>query len=193
MLHLQSLTDKNWVEIAEANIEQILSDHAWCEQKAASSAISMIVKFSDFPELVTKMTALVAEEIGHFGRVHDFILKRNLKLAPERKDNYVNDLLKFLKNGGDRKSQLIDRLLIAAMIEARSCERFKVLSMNVKDSELAEFYRELMESEAAHYTMFITLARNIGKREKVDTRWRELVQFEEEIMKNYGTHGAIHG
>mgnify|MGYP002380963939 CR=1 FL=1 len=193
MLHLQSLTDKNWVEVAESNIEQILSDHAWCEQKAASSAISMIVKFPEFPEVVSKMTELVAEEIGHFGRVHQFILKRNLQLAPERKDNYVNDLLKFLKNGGDRKTQLIERLLIAAMIEARSCERFKVLSMNVKDIELAQFYRELMESEAAHYTMFITLARSIGKREMVDLRWRELVQFEEEIMKNYGTHGAIHG
>jgi len=193
VLRLQMATDPRWVNIVEMNPGEILTDHAWCEQKAASSAISIIVGFPEYTEVVNEMTALVREEMEHFQRVHDFIQKRGYTLGRERKDPYVNDLLKFTKKGGDRADLLVEKLLVGAMIEARSCERFRILSENIGDAELAVFYRELMESEAGHYTMFITLARSIKPREYVDARWNEFLAYEASIMENYGTGQGIHG
>lgn len=193
VLRLQMATDPRWVNIVEMNPGEILTDHAWCEQKAASSAISIIVGFPEYTEVVNEMTALVREEMEHFQRVHDFIQKRGYALGRERKDPYVNDLLKFTKKGGDRADLLVEKLLVGAMIEARSCERFRILSENIGDAELAVFYRELMESEAGHYTMFITLARSIKPREYVDARWHEFLAYEASIMEKYGTGQSIHG
>ncbi|MCG9912153.1 MAG: tRNA-(ms[2]io[6]A)-hydroxylase [Flavobacteriales bacterium] len=193
VLRLQMATDPRWVNIVEMNPQEILTDHAWCEQKAASSAISIIVGFPEYTEVVNEMTALVREEMEHFQRVHDFIQKRGYTLGRERKDPYVNDLLKFVKKGVDRPTLLVEKLLVGAMIEARSCERFRLLSEHINDPELSVFYRELMESEAGHYTMFITLARSIKPREYVDKRWFEFLEYEASVMENYGKGETIHG
>ena len=193
MLGLKLETDPRWVNIVEENINEILTDHAFCEQKAASYAISLIVKYPEISELVQKMTALAQEEMEHFQRVHNLILERNEVLGWERKDPYVQDLMKYVKKGGNYEMVLAERLLIAAMIEARSCERFRVLSENLKDEKLADFYRELMASEARHYTMFLKLAKKYCTSIDIDKKWQELLTFEAEIMRNYGKTEMIHG
>lgn len=193
MLGLKLVTDPRWVNIVETNIEEILTDHAWCEQKAASNAISLIAYNSELEELVTELLVIAKEEVDHFQLVHNLIKSRGLTLGRERKDSYVNELFKFMKKDGSRKDALVDRLLFSAMIEARSCERFKVLSENIKDEELAVFYRELMESEAGHYTTFITYARKYGVGIDVEKRWREWLTYEESIIANYGKGETIHG
>ncbi|HLU51241.1 MAG TPA: tRNA-(ms[2]io[6]A)-hydroxylase [Flavobacteriaceae bacterium] len=193
MLGLKLPTDPRWVRIVEKNIEEVLTDHAFCEQKAASTAISLIVTFPEFTELVDEMAALVKEEISHFKMVHDHIKKRGWVLGRERKDEYVIELQKFFPKGGSRTDQLVHRLLYAAMIEARSCERFRLLSEEIDDAELREFYRKLMVSEANHYTMFLGFARKYGNREEVDKKWQDLLAYEAEIMKNLGTTEKVHG
>lgn len=195
VLRLQLPTDPRWVNIVEKNIEEILSDHAWCEQKAATNAMTLVINNSEYPDLVTDLLALAKEEIEHFQMVHDLIVKRGLKLARERKDHYVGELVQYMRKSstGSRASGLVERLLFSAMIEARSCERFKVLSENIQDKELAIFYRELMESEASHYTTFITYARKYGKGIDVEARWREWLAFESEVIANYGKGETIHG
>lgn len=193
MLGLKLPTDPHWVNLVESNIPEILTDHAWCEQKAASNAIYMVVNNSELPELVTEMLALAKEELEHFERVHQIIQQRGYTLGRERKDSYVNELVKFIKKGGTRNDSLIDRLLFAAMIEARSCERFKVLSQNITDKELAEFYHELMVSEAGHYTLFLRLAKKYSVRVDVDARWQEWLDYEAQVIKNYGKDETVHG
>ncbi|MBB3123056.1 tRNA-(ms[2]io[6]A)-hydroxylase [Mesoflavibacter sabulilitoris] len=193
MLGLKLPTDPRWVNIVEKNIEEILTDHAFCEQKATSTAISLIVSFPEYTELVQEMTALVKEEMSHFKMVHDKIIERGWTLGRDRKDEYVIQLLKFFPKGGSRTDQLVHRLLYAALIEARSCERFRLLSEELKDKELAEFYRRLMVSEANHYTMFLGYARKYGNREEVDKKWQNLLDYEAQIMKDLGTKETIHG
>ncbi|HET8754026.1 MAG TPA: tRNA-(ms[2]io[6]A)-hydroxylase [Salinimicrobium sp.] len=193
MLGLKLPTDPRWVNIVEKNIEEILTDHAYCEQKAASTAISLIVTHPEYSELVTAMTALAREEMGHFKMVHDRILERGYVLGRDRKDIYVAKLMAFFPKGGSRLTNLIHRLLYAALIEARSCERFRLLSENLEDKELAEFYRSLMVSEANHYTMFLNFARKYGDRKEVDEKWQALLKYEAEIMKDLGTSETIHG
>lgn len=193
MLGLKLPTDPRWVNIVEKDIDEILTDHAYCEQKAASTAISLIVNFPEYPDLVQEMVALSREEMGHFKMVHDLILARGKTLGRYRKDEYVIELMKFFPKGGDRSTQLVHRLLYAALIEARSCERFRLLSEELKDRELAEFYRKLMISEANHYTMFLKFARKYGKREEVDEKWQALLEFEAQIMKDLGKEETIHG
>ncbi|MFC6095240.1 tRNA-(ms[2]io[6]A)-hydroxylase [Flavobacterium qiangtangense] len=195
MLRLQLPTDPRWVNIVEKNIEEILTDHAWCEQKAASNAITIITINSEYPDLVTDMLALAKEEIEHFEMVHEIIKKRGLTLGRERKDEYVGELAKYMKqsNTGSRVSGFVERMLFSAMIEARSCERFKVLSENIKDEELSKFYWDLMESEASHYTTFITYARKYGTGIDVEKRWREWLEFEASVIAKYGKSESIHG
>ncbi len=193
MLGLKLPTDPRWVNIVEKNIDEILTDHAYCEQKAASTAISLIVSFPEYTELIEEMIALSREEMGHFKMVHDRIIARGKKLGRDRKDAYVIELLKFFPKGGSRTTQLVHRLLYAALIEARSCERFRLLSEALKDKELAEFYHKLMVSEASHYTMFLTFARKYGDREEVDEKWNALLKYEAEIMKDLSKDQTIHG
>jgi len=193
MLGLKLPTDPRWVNIVEKNIDEILTDHAFCEQKAASTAISLIVTFPEYPDLVQEMIALSREEMGHFKMVHDRILARGKTLGRYRKDQYVIALMKFFPKGGSRSEQLVHRLLYAALIEARSCERFRLLSEQLQDAELAEFYRKLMISEAGHYTMFLKFARQYGNREEVDKKWGDLLVYEAEIMKGLGTAETVHG
>jgi tRNA-(ms[2]io[6]A)-hydroxylase len=193
MLHLKLETDPRWVNIVESNIEEILTDHAWCEQKAATNAITIITLNSEYPDLVTELLELAKEELQHFEMVHEIIKKRGFKLGRERKDSYVNELYKFMNKGGSRLNSMVDRLLFSAMIEARSCERFKLLSKEINDPELSKFYHDLMISEAGHYTTFISFARKYGKEIDVDKRWKELVEFEGELIKSYGKHETIHG
>ncbi len=193
MLGLQLATDPRWVNIVESNIAEILTDHAWCEQKAASNAISLIAYNSELEELVTQLLIIAKEELDHLQMVHDLIKRRGLTLGRERKDHYVNELYKFMKKDGSRRDALVDRLLFSAMIEARSCERFKVLSENIKDVELANFYRDLMISEAGHYTVFLGFARQYEDSFDVDKRWKEWIVFETAIITNYGKTETIHG
>lgn len=195
MLRLKKDTDPRWAYLAGQDIEEVLTDHAFCEQKAASTCISLIVKYPEFPELVTEMSALVREEMEHFQRVHEIILKRGMKLGRERKDPYVNELAQFISKEGDQNKLLVDRLLFSAMIEARSCERFRVLSDNIEDEELAAFYRELMASEAGHYTLFLQFARKYANPNvvDVDVRWQQWLDYEAEVISRYGKIGQIHG
>lgn len=194
ILKLQLPTDPLWVKnVVESNIEEILTDHAFCEQKAASNAITLIVQNPGLSDLVQEMAALVQEEMDHFKRVHDIILERGYVLGRERKDDYVNELRKFLASGGNRDAQLLDRLLLSAMIEARSCERFKVMSEHINDEQLSAFYHELMVSEATHYTMFIRLAKKYCGHLDVDKRWKEFLDYEAKVIRNYGKSETIHG
>jgi tRNA-(ms[2]io[6]A)-hydroxylase len=194
MLGLQLETDPVWVKNAvEGNISEILTDHAYCEQKAASHAISLIVLFPDLTELVDAMTDLAREEMAHFKLVHELIQARGFTLGKERKDDYVNELLKFVRKGHGRDILLMDKLLFAAMIEARSCERFKVLHDHIEDRSLAEFYYGLMASEARHYTTFLKLAKQYLDAESVEKRWQEWLRYEAEVISRYGTQDRIHG
>jgi tRNA-(ms[2]io[6]A)-hydroxylase len=193
MLGLKLPTDPRWANIAEKNIEEILTDHAYCEQKAASSAISLIILYPEKTELVEAMAELSREEMEHFQMVHERIVKRGLALGKPRKDEYVRQIMDFFSKNVSREQRLTQNLLIAALIEARSCERFRVLSENIEDKELAEFYRKLMVSEANHYTMFLKFARQYGNREKVDEMWQSLLTYEADVMRSLGKEEKIHG
>lgn len=193
MLGLKLVTDPKWVNIVESNIEEILTDHAWCEQKAATNIITIITYNSEHEELVTDLLEIAKEELEHFQMVHNIIKERGLKLGRERKDHYVNELFKFMKKDGSRNDSFVDRLLFSAMIEARSCERFKVLSQNIEDKDLAEFYRKLMISEAGHYTTFLGFARKYSEKVNVDKRWAEWLEFEGKLISNYGKSETVHG
>ncbi|MFL9845705.1 tRNA-(ms[2]io[6]A)-hydroxylase [Flavobacterium rhizosphaerae] len=193
MLGLKLLTDPRWANIAEGNLEEILTDHAWCEQKAASNAIYLITNNSEHLDFVQKMAEIAMEEMEHFKMVTDIIEQRGYTLGRERKDDYVNQLMKFCRKDGSRNMSFIDRLLFAAMIEARSCERFRVLSKNIKDEELAKFYHELMVSEATHYTTFLNFARKYATDVDVEKRWAEWLEFEGQLIQSYGNSEAIHG
>lgn len=188
-LGLELPTDPRWVDIAEKNIEDILVDHAYCEQKAASACISLIVLYPEKEKLVEMLTPVVAEEWGHFERVMEELKKRGYRLGRQRKDEYVEALNKVLKSGGSREQQLVEKLLMNALIEARSAERFKMLWKNINDPELSKFYYELMVSEAGHYKNFLQLAKEYMPAEAVDKRWRELLEEEAEIMANLKVRG----
>ena len=194
MLGLKLPTDPLWVKNAvEGNVSEILTDHAYCEQKAASHAISLIVTFPERTELVDTMTDLAREEMAHFKMVHQLIKDRGFSLGRERKDDYVGELMKFVRKGRDKQMLLLDRLLFAAMIEARSCERFKVLHDHISDQELAKFYYDLMASEARHYTTFLRLAKLYCDPAEVDRRWEEMLVYEADVISRYGTQERIHG
>lgn len=192
MFKLRLLTDPRWANIAEGNLEEILTDHAWCEQKATTNAITLITMLPEYPEIITELLKIAQEELEHFQMVHEIIKKRGYTFGRERKDDYVGQLYKFIVQGS-REDYIVDRLLFAAMIEARSCERFRVLTENIKDEELKVFYKELMISEAGHYTTFISFARQLGNVEKVNTRWEEWLDYEAQIIKSYGKKETIHG
>lgn len=188
-LGLQLPTDPRWADIAAMNIEDILVDHAYCEQKAATSCISLIVQYPEKEELVDVMTPVVAEEWSHFERVIEQLRKRGMKLGKPRKDEYVIKLQGILKKGGSREEQLVEKLLMNALIEARSCERFKTLHENIEDKELQKFYYELMISEAGHYKNFLQLAKNYLGEEKVMARWKEFLSEEAKIVKSLEVRG----
>ncbi len=194
MLGLKLPTDPRWINVAKQNLEEILKDHAYCEQKAASTAISLIIGFPRNSELVSAMTDLAQEEMSHFKMVHDLILERGYTLGVERKDEYVLQLLTFFPKGGSREAQLTHRLLCAALIEARSCERFRILSEELEDRKLRSFYRKLMISEANHYTLFLKLARKYGpSKETVDQKWQSLLDYEAIVIRKLGDKESIHG
>lgn len=194
MLGLKLPTDPRWVNIVEKNIHEILTDHAFCEQKAASTAISLIIRYPEESELVKAMTDLAQEELSHFQMVHQLILERGWVLGRERKDEYVRGLQKFFPKGGSRIDQLVHQLLYAALIEARSCERFRLLSESIADQALRKFYRKLMISEAHHYSLFLKLARQYGKNEKtVNEKWEALLEYESQLMTQLGKKETIHG
>lgn len=193
MLGLKLLTDPRWANIAESNLEEILTDHAWCEQKAASNAIMLITQNPEYEDLVHELTDIALEEMEHFKMVIVIIKERGYTLGRERKDDYVGQLMKFLRKDGSRNMAFVDRLLFAAMIEARSCERFRVLTQNLKDQDLAKFYYDLMVSEANHYTTFLNFARKYSVDVDVDKRWKEWLDFEGALIQSYGTKEFIHG
>jgi tRNA-(ms[2]io[6]A)-hydroxylase len=189
ILGLQLPTDPRWVNLAEKSLQDVLTDHAYCEQKAAISCISLIQRYSRREKLVQELAPIVTEEWGHFRLVLAELQKRGLQLGNQRKDEYVNALLKFGQKGGDEKGRLLDQLLFMAMIEARSCERFKRLSEGLEDDYLRKFYRRFMESEAGHYTLFIELAETYIEKEKVAKRWQQWLNYEAEVMKTLEVRG----
>mgnify|MGYP001185016673 FL=1 len=189
ILGLQLPTDPRWVNLAEKSLEEVLTDHAYCEQKAATSCISLIQRYSRCEKLVTELSPIVTEEWGHFRLVLAELQKRNLKLGKQRKDEYVNALIDFQQKGGDAEGRMLDQLLTMALIEARSCERFKRLSEGLNDEYMQKFYRRFMESEAGHYTLFIELAETYIEKEKVRRRWKEWLEYEAEVIKNLEVRG----
>lgn len=188
-LGLELPTDPRWVNIAEKSIGEILIDHAYCEQKAASSCISLIVQYPDKEKLVEMLTPVVGEEWSHFERVIEELKKRNIPLGKQRKDEYVEAIRNILKKGGSREEQLVEKLLMNALIEARSCERFKILWKNIPDQGLSKFYYELMVSEAGHYRGFLALAKEYRPASEVMKRWQEILSDEAEIVKNLEVRG----
>lgn len=188
-LGLELPTDPRWVNMAEMSLQEILTDHAYCEQKATTSCISLIQAFPERKELIKEVSPVVTEEWGHFRLVLQELEKRGLELGPQRKDEYVNGLREFRKKGGSRESNLVERLLIFALIEARSCERFRLLSLHIAEDELKEFYHRFMVSEAGHYKMFLRLAKLYGGEEVVEKRWQEYLAFETELLKTLEVRG----
>ena len=189
VLGLELPTDPRWINIAEKNIEDILVDHAYCEQKAASSCISLIISYPEKINLVEALTPVVAEEWSHFERVLEQLKKRGYPLGFPRKDEYVEQLQKIVKKGGNRNQQLVEKLLMNALIEARSCERFRLLWKEIGDAELSKFYYELMVSEAGHYKNFLSLAKEFMDEAEVERRWCEILSEEAEIVKNLEVRG----
>jgi len=184
MLGLKLPTDPRWVRIAEIELEEILTDHAYCEQKAAMHCISIISRYPEHTRLVDELAPIVTEEWGHFRQVLAEMKKRNLSLGRQRKDEYVNKLRGFMAKGVSREDKLLEELLVAGLIEARSCERFRLLSLNIKEEELRGFYHKFMVSEAGHYVLFLDLARTYFGKERTDARWQEYLDFEAKIMEN---------
>jgi len=189
ILGLKLVTDPRWVDLAAISLQEILTDHAWCEQKAANSCISLIQKYNDKEELVDELSPVVTEEWGHFRQVLGELRTRNLQLGKQRRDEYVNKLLDFQKKGGSPEERLLDQLLTMALIEARSCERFKRLSESLEDAYMRNFYRKFMESEAGHYTLFINLADTYISKEKVRKRWKEWLTYESDVMLSMEVRG----
>jgi len=189
MLGLKLSTDPRWVDLAEKTLEEILTDHAYCEQKAATSCISLIQSFPDKTEMVEALAPIVTEEWGHFRLVLSELKKHGLTLGRQRKDEYVNALLQFERKGGSREERLVERLLVCALIEARSCERFRLLSLHLAEQKMKDFYHGFMISEAGHYRLFIDLANKYGEVKKVKTRWQEYLDHEAEIMKTLAPRG----
>jgi len=189
VLGLQLPTDPRWVNMAEMDLGEILTDHAYCEQKAATSCITIIQQYPEKLEMVEELAPIVTEEWGHFRLVLAEMKKRNLTLGRQRKDEYVNKLMKFQKKDGSWEDRLVEKLLVFALIEARSCERFRLLSLHISDDELKEFYYKFMVAEAAHYKMFIKLAKKYSTEEKVTKRWKEYLDFEEEMLKTLEVRG----
>jgi tRNA-(ms[2]io[6]A)-hydroxylase len=189
MLGLKLATDPYWVNIAEKTIDEILTDHAYCEQKAASTCISLIIQYPDKTALVEEITPIVAEEWGHFRKVLKELTSRGYGFGKNRSDDYVTSLMKFQRKGGTENDRLLDKLLISAMIEARSCERFRLLSLHISDDNLKKFYHEFMVSEAGHYRTFLDLAKTYCPEEKVKKRWQEMLEFEADIMEKRTLRG----
>jgi tRNA-(ms[2]io[6]A)-hydroxylase len=189
MLGLKLSTDPRWVDLAEKTLEEILTDHAYCEQKAATSCISLIQSFPDKTEMVEALAPIVTEEWGHFRLVLSELKKHGLSLGRQRKDEYVNALLQFERKGGSREDRLVERLLVCALIEARSCERFRLLSLHLSEQKMKDFYHGFMISEAGHYRLFIDLANKYGDAKKVKTRWQEYLDHEAEIKKTLAPRG----
>lgn len=189
ILGLQLPTDPRWVDLAGLSLEAILTDHAWCEQKAATSCISLITRYSAKAQLVEELSPIVTEEWGHFRLVLAELQKRGLSLGRQRKDVYVNKLIEFQQKGGNEEERFLDKLLIFALIEARSCERFKRLSEGLEDAYLRQFYRRFMESEAGHYHLFIGLAETYIDKDIVRRRWAEWLDFEAGVMETTEVRG----
>ena len=189
MLNLELPTDPRWVNLAEMDLEEILTDHAYCEQKAATSIITLITQFPEKKKLVKALAPIVTEEWGHFRMVLSELEKRNLDLGRQRKDEYVGELRKFIKKGGSRDQLLLEHLLLCGLIEARSCERFRLLSLYISEEPLKEFYHKFMVSEAGHYVLFLELARHYFDKAVVDARWKEYLVEEARIMKSLEMRG----
>lgn len=193
MLGLKFETETSWAEIAKNDLQQILTDHAFLEQKAASNAVSIIINYSEETELVSAMGEIAIEEMQHFKMVHDLMKARGMTLGRAQRNDYAKRLQSYFKQTSNRTEALIQRLLVAALIEARSCERFKVFSENLEDKELSKFYKDLMISEANHYTLFLGFARKYQDKEIVNKKWNELLAYEADLMKDGGKTAKVHG
>ncbi len=189
MLGLKLATDPRWVKLAEKSIEEILIDHAYCEQKATSTCISIIINFPEYKDVVKELTPIVSEEWSHFKMVLNELDKRGLSLTRMRKDEYVSQLSKAMIKGGNHNDRLVEKLLLAGLIEARSCERFRLLSLHISDDNLKEFYHKLMISEAGHYRLFLDLATKYSSEKYVKKRFDEMLDLEAKILQSFELRG----
>lgn len=189
ILGLELPTDPRWVNLASISLEDILTDHAYCEQKAATQCVSIIQLYSDKQDIVDALSPIVTEEWGHFRMVWAEMKKRGFELGWQRKDEYVNGLLKFMPKGLHRDLALLHKLLVCALIEARSCERFRLLSEELEEEALRKFYHKFMVSEAGHYRLFIDLAEKYFPKEEVRTVWKQWLANETEVLKTLKPRG----
>jgi len=189
ILGLQLPTDPRWADLAAISLEEVLCDHAFCEQKAATQCISLIQRYPDKPSLVAALAPIVTEEWGHFRLVHAELSRRGWSLGRQRSDAYVNALLDHLPKGLSRDEKLLHQLLICALIEARSCERFRLLSEGLEDESLRKFYYKFMVSEAGHYRLFLDLAEGFFGEAITRKTWKEWLRTEAEILKEMKPRG----
>lgn len=191
MLHLLQPTPRSWAQAAADDVDSLLADHAHCELKAAQSALSLVARFgAEHALLVEPLSALAREETQHFRMVFERIQARDGDVGTPSRDEYVRALQAAARQ--DAEQPLLDRLLVCALIEARSCERFKVLSEELPDGELAGFYRGLMASEARHFTLFAGLAERIfGAPARV--RLTTLAQREAAVARHLPLGPTVHG
>lgn len=189
ILGLELPTDPRWVNLASISLQEILTDHAFCEQKAATQCVSLIQLYPEKQELIDALSPIVTEEWGHFRMVWAEMKKRGYELGYQRKDEYVNNLLKHMPKGLSREDSLLNKLMVCAMIEARSCERFRLLSEELEEEALRKFYYKFMVSEAGHYRLFIDLAERYFPKEKVRAAWKQWLNNETEVLNNLTPRG----
>lgn len=191
MLCLKCETNPGWIKSAMANLNSVLIDHAHCEKKAAATGMSLLSAYPDKTEISLTMSDLVEEEIGHYRSVVKIIDEKGIKLNYDTGDLYVKELLSYINKNEPRR--LLDRLLTAGIIEARSCERLQILAENINDEILKKFYTELAASEAGHYVTFIKLAKLYFEEKEVNQRLDELTNIERNIVVSLPNHPVMHG
>ena len=190
-LDLSWKTPQEWVEVVLADFDSFLIDHADCERKASAMAMSFIAKCPDRVEIIPELIDTAAEELEHFRSVYAIMEKRGVQL-PERmpQDQYIHDLIALCRDGRDER--LMDRMLIASIVEMRGAERFRLVEEGLEDIELKRFYKELWTSEAKHGNLFVRLALNYWPEEDVYQRLEELNQAEGEICSKLPFRAALH-
>jgi tRNA-(ms[2]io[6]A)-hydroxylase len=193
MLSLQSSSSDRWLKQVDSNLDEILIDHAHCEKKAASTAMNFLFTYVDNLELCCEMTEIVNEELEHFHMVIDILQRREIEFWRLKPSSYGGKLSNLVRHG--EPGRAVDRLLVACLIEARSCERFDFLRkhMDGKDQELSDFYGSLFESEARHHTTYVRMAKFFASDEVVKQRLNELSVLEAEIIEMGDDLPRMHG
>jgi len=193
MLGLLSNTNPDWVKLVDENLSIFISDHLYAEQKAASNGFSFVIQYPERTELIKKMGAYALEESEHFNWILDYMLKNEIELQKDQKSEYVYHLRRFFPKTKDRDDNFVNRLLLASLIEARSCERFTVFSKYTKHKELTTFYHDLIKDEVGHYKLFLNLAKVYQEKDMVTDKWQRLLIYEANYIEKMGKTALVHG